>query len=367
MSPPTSGRGRPTPRRSSRFLVLSPTNGPGQAFPRGYRAVEVRPNPADGVGAAGAPVYCRDWQTARIRARVLSTRCTPTNFGETRASDPPREGSGGRWTLAIPNPKLQIPTTPNSQIPSQLPTPKANSQLAKASSFGSWRVGFGIWRFGSGWDLELGIWDLPQTFLIKSSIASGGIGLVRWWSKPASAVRRRSSSWPQPVNAIRTMPRPTGGAMRRATSKRSDPHCRGRAATSGMERSAMVRPRSRSRQSDTSWPASCSQSCRLSAASRLSSAIRIVSSRQPRWSRRRGFVFGGSLWTRGAAPERAALIRAAALGRSRAAVQFDHRADQRQADAEPAKARSRALCTCVNMPKTDSSISGGIRCRCRRR
>jgi hypothetical protein len=37
------------------------------------------------------------------------------------------------------------------------------------------------------------------------SSAFGSTGLTRWWSKPASAVRRRSSGWPQPVKAIRSI------------------------------------------------------------------------------------------------------------------------------------------------------------------
>ena len=32
----------------------------------------------------------------------------------------------------------------------------------------------------------------------------GSTGLTRWWSKPASVVRRRSSCWPQPVSAAST-------------------------------------------------------------------------------------------------------------------------------------------------------------------
>ena len=38
--------------------------------------------------------------------------------------------------------------------------------------------------------------------------AARSTGLTRWWSKPASLDRRRSSSWPQPVRAIRTTPSP---------------------------------------------------------------------------------------------------------------------------------------------------------------
>ena len=49
--------------------------------------------------------------------------------------------------------------------------------------------------------------------------ACGSTGLTRWWSKPASCDRRRSSSWPQPVRAISTMLLPHGcSRMRRQAS-----------------------------------------------------------------------------------------------------------------------------------------------------
>ena len=38
----------------------------------------------------------------------------------------------------------------------------------------------------------------------RRSTAFGSGGLTRWWSNPASAVRRRSSCWPQPVKAAST-------------------------------------------------------------------------------------------------------------------------------------------------------------------
>lgn len=48
---------------------------------------------------------------------------------------------------------------------------------------------------------------------------SGSVGFTRWWSKPASAVRRRSSFWPQPVRAASTVVRRLGcSRIRRATS-----------------------------------------------------------------------------------------------------------------------------------------------------
>ena len=42
----------------------------------------------------------------------------------------------------------------------------------------------------------------------RSLSAPGSTGLVRWWSKPASIARRRSSSWPQPVSAMSVTPSP---------------------------------------------------------------------------------------------------------------------------------------------------------------
>lgn len=48
-----------------------------------------------------------------------------------------------------------------------------------------------------------------------SSSTARSTGLVRWWSKPAAIARRRSSSAPQPVSAIRCT-RPSTGSARKA-------------------------------------------------------------------------------------------------------------------------------------------------------
>ena len=61
-----------------------------------------------------------------------------------------------------------------------------------------------------------------QRFFNRASTATtafGSGGFTRWWSNPASAVRRRSSCWPQPVSAANTtFSRPGCWRNRRATS-----------------------------------------------------------------------------------------------------------------------------------------------------
>src|SRR5687767_609053 len=68
----------------------------------------------------------------------------------------PRSRSWRRDLTKIPNPKLQAPTTPNPQIPRSFELGGGGWELG---------VGFGSWTFGSGWDLELGIWDLAIALL----------------------------------------------------------------------------------------------------------------------------------------------------------------------------------------------------------
>src|SRR5687768_18572347 len=70
------------------------------------------------------------------------------------------DGADARWSPnQIPNPKLQIPTTPNFQIPNQLPNPRptTKSQPLWDLGLGSW---LGIWELGvvGAWSLGFGIW-----------------------------------------------------------------------------------------------------------------------------------------------------------------------------------------------------------------
>ena len=59
---------------------------------------------------------------------------------------------------------------------------------------------------------------------VEPKLESELTGLMKWWSKPASRERRRSSSRPQPLSAIRTTSAPLGiRRIRRATSKPSMP------------------------------------------------------------------------------------------------------------------------------------------------
>src|SRR5687768_11387320 len=69
----------------------------------------------------------------------------------------------GVYWVALSNPKLQAPNPNHAQIP----TPKSDSQFPNANPrpsrrwVGIWHLGF-TWDLGvgSGWDLELGAWDL---------------------------------------------------------------------------------------------------------------------------------------------------------------------------------------------------------------
>ena len=111
-----------------------------------------------------------------------------------------------------------------------------------------------------------------------SQIVAGSTGFTRCMSNPASRERRRSTSWPQPVSATSTAPRPQLSArMRRATSQPSSLGMPTSSTTiSGLRSPASASASSPSEAQCTSCPSSRSMSARLSSASWLSSAIRIL-------------------------------------------------------------------------------------------
>ena len=122
--------------------------------------------------------------------------------------------------LQIPNPKA-LPTAKsqgNSQINSQLPADgPGETQLRVALGFAVGRC-LGIWQLGVRWDLELGIWDLPQ---LRSPHAHLRISLQRLRPRVRGLRERRAD------RGVSSLP---GNEPREAALEPRDGRCIGRAS-----------------------------------------------------------------------------------------------------------------------------------------
>ena len=122
-----------------------------------------------------------------VRGDTASGSVTKSGDARDRAGDPRAalhqgrgKGEGAHGDAGVCGESLvkilksQNPNPNHSQ--QQLPNATANSQIPVARQAWGWELGFGSWSWdlvlGSGWDLELGIWDLTRGVCTPAGISS---------------------------------------------------------------------------------------------------------------------------------------------------------------------------------------------------